>query len=158
MIGVRYQVNPRIRLAGDGVGKADLRSLEQLCRTFHDNRFLVSVLSRENQHELCVYARKFNNLMPFGCWWFLNNPSIVEEITRERIEMLGASFIPQHSDARVLEQVIYKWRNTRAIFTKVLTKTYRLLLRDGRAVSRQDIQRDVDRMFRANFEQWTNAK
>jgi hypothetical protein len=158
MIGVRYQVNPRIRLAGDGVGKADLRSLEQLCRTFHDNRFLVSVLSRENQHELCVYARKFNNLMPFGCWWFLNNPSIVEEITRERIEMLGASFIPQHSDARVLEQVIYKWRNTRAILTKVLTKTYRLLLRDGRAVSRQDIQRDVDRMFRANFEQWTNAK
>ena len=158
MIGVRYQVNPRIRLAGDGVGKADLRSLEQLCRTFHDNRFLVSVLSRENQHELCVYARKFNNLMPFGCWWFLNNPSIVEEITRERIEMLGASFIPQHSDARVLEQVIYKWRNTRAILTKVLTKTYRLLLRDGRAGSRQDIQRDVDRMFRANFEQWTNAK
>jgi hypothetical protein len=72
------------------------------------------VLSRENQHELCVYARKFNNLMPFGCWWFLNNPSIVEEITRERIELLGASFIPQHSDARVLEQVIYKWRNTRA--------------------------------------------
>ena len=29
--------------------------------------------------------------------------------------MLGASFIPQHSDARVLEQVIYKWRNTRTI-------------------------------------------
>jgi hypothetical protein len=27
--------------------------------------------------------------MPFGCWWFLNNPSLVEEITRERIEMLG---------------------------------------------------------------------
>jgi len=48
--------------------------------------------SRENQHELCVYARKFSNLMPFGCWWFLNNPSIVEEITRERIEMLGHQF------------------------------------------------------------------
>jgi len=158
MIGVRYQVNPRIRLAGDGVGKADLRALEQLCRTFPDNRFLVSVLSRENQHELCVYARKFSNLMPFGCWWFLNNPSIVEEITRERIEMLGASFIPQHSDARVLEQVIYKWRNTRAILTKVLTDTYRLLMRDGRAVRRQDIQRDVNRMFRTNFEQWTGTK
>ena len=158
MIGVRYQVNPRIRLAGDGVGKADLRALEQVCRTFPDNRFLVSVLSRENQHELCVYARKFNNLMPFGCWWFLNNPSIVEEITRERIEMLGASFIPQHSDARVLEQVIYKWRNTRAILTNVLSDTYRLLLRDGRAVSRDDIQRDVTRMFRTNFEQWTRAE
>jgi hypothetical protein len=154
MIGVRYQVNPRIRLAGDAVGRVDLRAIEHLCRNFPDNRFLVSVLSRENQHELCVYARKFSNLMPFGCWWFLNNPSIVEEITRERIEMLGMSFIPQHSDARVLEQVIYKWRNTRAIMAGVLDNTYQLLSRDGRVVTRSDIERDVNRLFRSNFERW----
>ncbi|PYX81804.1 MAG: glucuronate isomerase [Acidobacteria bacterium] len=157
MIGVRYQVNPRIRLAGDAVGKANLRSVESLCRHFPENRFLVSLLSRENQHELCVYARKFNNLMPFGCWWFLNNPSIVKEITRERIEMLGTSFIPQHSDARVLEQVIYKWRNTRATLACVLAESYRLLARDGRAITRQLIQRDVDRLFRSNFEKWTGT-
>jgi hypothetical protein len=30
------------------------------------------------------------------------------EMTRERMEMLGTTFIPQHSDARILEQVIYK--------------------------------------------------
>ena len=154
MIGVRRQVNPRIKLAGDAVGRADMRSIENLCRDFPDNRFLVSVLSRENQHELCVYSRKFNNLMPFGCWWFMNNPSIVEEITRERIEMLGTSFIPQHSDARVLEQVIYKWRNTRRTLAKVLTNSYRLLLEDGRAVTQRDIERDVNRFFRANFENW----
>jgi hypothetical protein len=156
MIGVRRLVNPRLRLAGDGVGRADLRALENLCRDYPENRFLVSVLSRENQHELCVYARKFNNLMPFGCWWFLNNPSIVEGITRERIELLGTSFIPQHSDARVLEQVIYKWRNTRATLAPILAESYRLLLRDGRAVSRREIQRDVERLFRSNYEQWTN--
>src|SRR5947207_13116783 len=154
MIGVRLQVNPRLRLAGDAVGRADLRALENLCRTFPDNRFLVSVLSRENQHELCVYARKFNNLMPFGCWWFLNNPSIVEEITRERIEMLGMSFIPQHSDARVLEQVIYKWRNTRVIMARVLNDTYQLLIADGRAVTPLDIQNDLGRLFHSNFERW----
>ena len=157
MIGVRRQVNPRLRLGGDGMGRADLRSLENLCRNFPGNRFLVSVLSRENQHELCVYARKFNNLMPFGCWWFLNNPSIVEEITRERIEMLGTSFIPQHSDARVLEQVIYKWRNTRNTFAPILAKTYCSLFRDGRNVTRQDIQRDVQRLFRSNFTQWVGS-
>jgi hypothetical protein len=104
MIGVRRQVSPRLRLAGGGAGRADLRALENVCRDYPDNRFLVSVLSRENQHELCVYARKFSNLMPFGCWWFLNNPSMVEEITRERIELLGTSFIPQHSDARGLRR------------------------------------------------------
>ena len=157
MIGVRRQVNPRLRLGGDGVGRADLRSLENLCRNFPDNRFLVSVLSRENQHELCVYARKFSNLMPFGCWWFLNNPSIVEEITRERIELLGTSFIPQHSDARVLEQVIYKWRNTRITLAPILTESYRAVTRDGRGVTRDDIQRDVRRLFRSNFTQWTHT-
>lgn len=154
MIGVRRQVNPAIRLAGDAAGRADMRALENLCREFPDNRFLVSVLSRENQHELCVYARKFNNLMPFGCWWFLNNPSIVEEITRERIEMLGTSFVPQHSDARVLEQVIYKWHNTRRTMARVLTETYRLLMQDGRRITRSDVQRDVNRLFRTNAESW----
>jgi hypothetical protein len=156
MIGVRYQVNPRIRLAGDAAGKADLRAVENICRAYPENRFLVSVLSRENQHELCVYARKFSNLMPFGCWWFLNNPSIVEEVSRERIEMLGTSFIPQHSDARVLEQVLYKWRNTRATMAGVLSNSYKLLARDGRLVSRQSIQNDVNRLFRGNFQKWAN--
>jgi hypothetical protein len=58
MIGLRRQVNPRIRLAGDRAGKADLRAVENICRDYPDNRYLVSVLNRENQHELCVYARK----------------------------------------------------------------------------------------------------
>lgn len=158
MIGVRRQVNPRLRLAGDAVGRADLRSIENLCREFPDNRFLVSVLSRENQHELAVYARKFNNLMPFGCWWFLNNPSIVEEITRERIELLGTSFIPQHSDARVLEQVIYKWHNTRRTLAPILANAYQLLLADGAEITLQKIQRDVNRLFRTNFEKWTGLR
>jgi hypothetical protein len=154
MIGVRRQVNPALRLAGDAVGRADLHALENLCRRFPENRFLVSVLSRENQHELCVYARKFSNLMPFGCWWFLNNGSIVEEITRERIEMLGTSFIPQHSDARVLEQVIYKWRNTRSIVSRILADHYHLLANDGRKVASEEIRRDVTRLFRGNFEEF----
>ena len=158
MIGVRRQVNPRIRLAGDAVGRADMQSVENLCHDYPDNRFLISVLSRENQHELCVYTRKFANLMPFGCWWFLNNPSIVEEITRERIELLRTSFIPQHSDARVLEQVIYKWRNTRATMAPILANSYQLLLRDGRGVSREDIRRDVERLFCGNFERWISRK
>ena len=88
----------------------------------------------------------------------MNNPSIVEEITRERIEMLGASFIPQHSDARVLEQVIYKWGNTRRTMATILSNTYRLLCEDGRPVTRADIQRDVTRLFRSNAEDWMDLK
>jgi hypothetical protein len=102
MIGVRRGVNPALRSAGDAAGKADVTVVERLCADNPDLRFLATFLSRENQHDLCVIARKFNNLMPFGCWWFLNNPSIVSEITHERLELLGPSFVPQHSDARVL--------------------------------------------------------
>jgi hypothetical protein len=151
MIGPRRLVNPRLQLAGDGVGKADLHALEHLLVEFPGNRFFASLLSRENQHELCVCARKFANLMPFGCWWFLNNPSIVEEITRERLEMLGTTFIPQHSDARVLEQLIYKWRNTRRAIAPVLAHGYALMAEDGRPVTREEIRGDLRRLFRDNF-------
>jgi hypothetical protein len=158
MIGVRRQVNPTLRLAGDASGIADLSALETLCRDFPDNRFLASLLSRENQHELSVYARKFANLMPFGCWWFLNNPSLVTEITSQRMEMLGTSFIPQHSDARVLEQVIYKWRNTRRTLAPLLAERFALLAQDGRSSTREDIARVAARLFQTNFEDWTSRR
>jgi hypothetical protein len=154
MIGVRRQINPALRLAGDGVGRADMHAVQNIALEFPDNRFLISMLSRENQHELCVIARKFRNLLPFGCWWFLNNSSIVEEITRERLEMLGTSFIPQHSDARVLEQIIYKWRNSRRTIGPILAQSYKALIADGRRVDVEDVQRDATRLFRTNFEHW----
>ena len=157
MIGVRRGVNPALREAGDGVGKADVSAVARLCAEHPDVKFLVTFLSRENQHELCVAARKFSNLMPFGCWWFLNNPSIVSEITRERLELLGPSFIPQHSDARVLEQLIYKWKHARQEIADALYDTYRQLLHSGRAVTTEEISRDVNRMFSGNFNQWISA-
>ncbi len=154
MVGVRRRVNPKLREAGDGVGKADVTALERLCAEYPDVKFLATFLSRENQHELCVAARKFNNLMPFGCWWFLNNPSIVSEITRERLELLGTSFIPQHSDARVLEQLIYKWKHARKEIACALADSYERLLNSGRAVTADEITRDVNRLFQGNFNEW----
>ena len=158
MVGVRRGVNPELREAGDALGRADVSALERLCAEYPEVRFLVTLLSRENQHELCVAARKFNNLMPFGCWWFLNNPSIVNEITRERLELLGQSFIPQHSDARVLEQLIYKWKHARRQIADALCSSYEQLLQNGRAVTREEIARDVRRMFAGNFTEWVSSE
>lgn len=158
MVGVRRRVNPLLREAGDAVGRADVTAIERLCAEYPDVKFLVTFLSRENQHELCVTARKFSNLMPFGCWWFLNNPSIVSEITRERLELLGPSFIPQHSDARVLEQLIYKWKHARKQIADALGVSYEQLLHNGRAVTRAEISRDVTRMFSGNFNEWITTR
>ncbi len=109
------------------------------------------MLARENQHELCVAARKFGNLMVFGCWWFLNNPSLIEEIERMRLELLGTSFIAQNSDARVLDQLLYKWRHSRRVLAKVLTDKYADLQETGRRVAPPEIERDVRLMLKDNF-------
>lgn len=124
MLGVRRAINPRLGPAGDGVVTANLSLLEDLVRKNPDIRFLVTTLARENAHGLCVAARKFPNLLPFGCWWFMNNPSLVEEQTLMRLEMLGPTFVPQHSDARVLEQLIYKWTHSRRSIANALTKRF----------------------------------
>ena len=157
MIGVKRAVNPELRMAGDGTGKADLTSLETLLREHQHNKFLVTLLSRENQHELCVIGRKFKNLMIFGCWWFMNNPSIIEEITRERIELLGLSVIPQHSDARILDQLIYKWKHSRKIIVEVLVEKYQSLIDVGWTLSKPEIERDVHNLFGGNFERFLNG-
>jgi hypothetical protein len=151
MIGVKKLLSPELRLAGDGVGKASIETVEHLCATYPRNKFLVTMLSRENQHELAVAARKFRNLMPFGCWWFLNNPSLVDEITRMRLELLGLSFIPQHSDARVLDQLIYKWRHSRRVIADALYDKYADLMAAGWVMEEAEIKRDVEKLFGGNF-------
>ena len=152
MPGVKRQVNPQLRLAGDGVGRADLGTYQAMLAAFPENKFLMTVLSRENQHELCVMARKFRNVHVFGCWWFLNSPSLIEEMTRMRLEMIGLSITPQHSDARVLDQIIYKWDHSRRIIAKVLVEKYTDLAATGWQPTRAEIERDVRDLFGGAFE------
>ena len=154
MLGVKRAVNPALRLAGDGVGLADLQSVQNLCAGFPENKFLVTALPRENQHELCVLARKFRNLHVFGCWWFTNVPHVVEEMTRMRLELIGLSVTPQHSDARVLDQLVYKWAHFREILSRVLTDKYAALSRAGWEPTTAEIQRDVKDLFGGAFERF----
>jgi hypothetical protein len=147
MIGVKRSINPSLKVAGDGVGKANVDVVAGLCRDYPDNRFMVTMLSRENQHELCVTARKFRNLAVFGCWWFLNNPSIIREITSQRIELLGLTMIPQHSDARVLDQLIYKWSHSRKVIAEVLTEKYFDLVQASWSLNKADIRRDLESLL-----------
>lgn len=154
MFGVKRQVNPQLKLAGDGVGLSKLAALEHLCAQFPDNHFLATVLARENQHELCVLARKFRNLHVFGCWWFTNVPTLIEEITRLRLELLGLSCTPQHSDARVLDQLIYKWQHSRRLIAKVLVEKYADLAATGWEPTPAEIERDVKDLFGGAFERF----
>ena len=154
MIGVKRNVNPQLRLAGDSLGPADVGAVERLCAAFPDNKFLCTMLARENQHALCVAARKFRNLHVFGCWWFMNNPSIIEEITRMRLELIGLSCTPQHSDCRVLDQLTYKWAHSRPILAKVLGDKYTDLAATGWQPTRAEIERDVHGLLGGALEEF----
>ena len=154
MIGVKRGVNPQLRLAGDSVGCGHITAVEHLCAESPENKFLCTMLSLENQHELCVTARKFRNLHVFGCWWFLNNPSIIEQMTRMRIELIGLSMTPQHSDCRVLDQLVYKWSHSRGIIAKVLGEKYEDLAATGWEPTRAEIERDVHDLFGGALERF----
>jgi hypothetical protein len=151
MIGAQRGVNPPLRDAADMGFAADVMSVCHLCREFPRNKFFVTMLSLQNQHELAVAARKFGNLMVFGCWWHLNNPSLIEQLTRFRTELLGISYIPQHSDCRVLEQLIYKWDHSRKVIAKVLTDKYADIAETGWHPTAEDIRRDVKKYVSDNF-------
>ncbi len=154
MMGVKRGVNPALRAAGDGSGLAQMEALANLCSAFPENKFLTTVLARENQHELCVLARKFPNLHIFGCWWFTNVPSVVEEMTRMRLELVGLSVTLQHSDARVLDQLVYKWQHFRKVAAKVLIEKYSDLLETGWEATPHEIERDVQDLFGGAFERF----
>jgi hypothetical protein len=154
MIGVRRQVHPALGLAGDAGGTADVQSAARLAAAYPDVKFLFTFISRVNQHDLCILARKFGNVHIFGCWWFCNQTSIIQEITRMRLEMLGTAFTAQHSDSRVLDQLLYKWSEARRILADVLTEKYGELFDTGWRPGEDEIRRDVRRLLGGAFEEF----
>ena len=158
MIGVKRAVNPELFLAGDSLSKADISEIETLCSKFNKNKFLVTMLSLENQHELVVTARKFKNLMIFGCWWYLNSPAMIDFITKIRFEWLGTSFIPQHSDCRVFEQLISKWEHSKTEIAGVLIQKYGYLFDMGYTITKKQIQRDASKLLGGNFWNFIDKK
>jgi hypothetical protein len=65
---------------------------------------------------------------------------------------LGLSYIPQHSDARVLDQLIYKWVHSREVIAQVLSEKYRDLLTTDWTPTEAEIRRDYEQLFVTNFQ------
>lgn len=157
-IGAHRGVNPRLRSGGDGVRTVDLSFLRELLSAFPDLKICATVLSRENQHELAVLARKFGNLHVYGCWWFCNNPSIIESVTTMRMELLGTAFTAQHSDARVLDQLLYKWAHSRRVISSVLSNKFLLLANTGWAVRASEVEQAAHLLLGGAFEDFMSKR
>jgi len=158
MLGVKRSVNKNFGMAGDGVGEIDLKDLSKLCNLYQENKFLVTALPLNSQYELTVLARKHPNLKIFGFWWFMNQPSIIEPVLKMRIDLLGLSFIPQHSDARITDQLIYKWFNFKSVLKKVMTEYYLKLQLNNFPITEEIIYRDITNLLKSNAVNFLNIE
>lgn len=156
--GTQRGLNPKLKTAGDSLGVSSVESLSNLCRRYPMCKFLATFLSIVNQHQLCVVARNFQNLHIYGCWWFLNNPSLIKQITEMRLEMLGLGFTIQHSDARVIEQLLYKWTHSKKIITNILINKYHDLLEAGWSLNYEELKRDISFLFCNSYELFMSKK
>ena len=158
MLGVKRAVNKNFDQAGDGIGYLNLINLSELCVKFSYNKFLTTCLSLNDQHELTVLSRKHPNLTIFGFWWFMNQPSIIEPVLKMRIDLLGLSFIPQHSDARITDQLIYKWFNFKSVLKKVMTEYYLKLQLNNFPITEEIIYRDITNLLKNNAVNFLNIE
>jgi hypothetical protein len=71
-----------------------------------------------------------------------------------RLELLGTTFVPQHSDARILDQLIYKWEHSRRVIAKVLADKYVDLEQSGFKVTAKHIRADVALLLRDNYREF----
>ena len=75
-----------------------------------------------------------------------------------RLELVGLSLTPQHSDARVLEQLIYKWSHSKAVIARVLADKYADLAQAGWEVSDEEIRRDAGNLLGGAFERFCDGE
>ena len=69
--------------------------------------------------------------------------------------MLGvSSFTAQHSDARVLDQLVYKWSHSRSVIAKVLEEEYWKLAQSGWTPNRAEVRRDIARLFGGSYQEF----
>ena len=150
MPGPIRQLSPAWRDAGDGVGLCDMSPYQLLIQQHPDNAFFITPLHNANQYDASVLTCHFNNIIVVGHWWFNLHPGLVETDLRMRLEMTGARFIAFNSDARVMENLVPKWKRFREILTAVLTEKYLDLHRSGRTVTRANIARTLKTLFDPN--------
>ena len=151
LMGVKRGVNKNYKDGGDGIGDEDCEILESIIKKNQNINFLLTHLSDLSQYKLIVLSRKFSNLKLFGFWWYLNQKEIIKNILHQKLNLLGFNFIAQHSDARVYEQLIYKWISFKEILSEVLFEKYISLKKVGYKVSKQQIKNDLEKILNPNL-------
>ena len=130
MLGVVRKVRRGVEHRGDGLRQDPnmFRTFWEPLNLYPDVLFDFTVLSLADQHQLCVLVKNFPNAVCSGLWWYCNTPSIIEQVVRMRLEVLGV--YPQNgqnTDAYMLEQGYYKMRQ----YKRALCRALGSMVEDG---------------------------
>ena len=72
--------------------------------------------------------------------------------------MLGWGFTAQHSDARVIEQLIYKWSHSKSIIADILIDKYNNLLQSGWSLDYDEVSCDIQKIFCGSYESFMDKQ
>ena len=75
-----------------------------------------------------------------------------------RMEMLGTNFTAQHSDARVLEQLIYMWKHSREAISVAVMKQHKKLIQAGWRITKGEIYEEVRSLLGGSYTAFTARK
>lgn len=157
VVGEVADVNPGLRHAGFVRRPADLAPVERLLRHSVDHRVVLTAVAAANDEEVTAQASVFPNLHPAGVGARADAPA-ARELLCDRLALLGATFTPFVSRARVLDQLISTWESARSVVRDVLTEHYRELADSGLGVSRLDIARDADALLGGAFARFSGLR
>jgi len=157
-MGTRRGLNPGLGVVGDGVGKAHLSALGDLCAHNPKVKFVVAVLGASEHHEAAVLASRFRNVHLWGSWWYSNLPAVSAQSSAISLELLGPQFTFHASSARLHDQLISRWISARETLTRLLAQRYKALIATGWRVSRGDVRRDVQRLLGGAYTEFLAKK
>jgi hypothetical protein len=95
--------------------------------------------------------------MRYDHWIIRLGPAMINIMSSMRMSSgppIPKIFTPQHSDARVLDQIVYKWHHSRQVIGRVLAEKYGDLAATGWMPTRDEIERGVKNLFGGAFDEF----
>lgn len=141
---VRRQINPAYRNAGDVVERGDVNGLIDFIGKHREALFCVTPLHEGDNYDFAFATRALGNLRVWGHWWGNLNDVLVEEQLRLRLQMNGHAHFGFNSDARIDDQLIYKWIHYFRILKKVVVERCMQIQQSGWPITEKDMMGSID--------------
>jgi hypothetical protein len=143
---VRRQINSNYRNAGDIVERGDINGLIDFVAQHPDVLFCITPMHDIDNFDLAFATRALGNVRLWGHWWGNLNPVLIEKQMRLRLEMVGFAQYGVNSDARIDDQLLFKWPHYMAILKKVIVERSLQIQATGWPVTEESMMASIKKL------------